>query len=131
MKNFYFLRFSHCNLNPTFINVSSSVFNDLVTDFEDFVSKSFHHGSLKHVNANDFILKNDPVFQSLHVILIPSLCNEEGCIFYDILGFELGADDNSFYSFLFDFKTFPDGSGLPEAVGKVLNQLEKEYSYYG
>ena len=97
MKNYYFLRFSHCNLNPTFINVSSSVFNDLVSDFEDFVNKSFHHGSLKHVNADEFIFQNSE-FQSLHVILIPSLYNEEGCIFYDILGFELGSDDNSFYS---------------------------------
>lgn len=131
MRYFYFLRFSHCNVNPTYINVSNSVYNDLVTDFDDFVSISFHHGSLKYVNADEFILANDPVFQSLQVVLIPSLYNDEGIIFYDILGFKLGCDDKNFYSFLFDFKTFPDGSGLPEAVGKVLSQLEKEYTYYG
>ena len=126
MSKFYFIRFSHCGLHPVFINVSKSVFHDLSEDYELF----FH--DMKHVSADSFIQSVSEDFKSLHVLLMPSMYSDSDLIsYYDIFGFELTTYEDANYHFLFDFTTFPDGSGLPEEVGHVVKQLEKEYGYNG
>lgn len=119
MKSFNFLSYSiipscYC----TYVLTTDSIFSDIIKDLSDYSDRVIRVD-----------LKLDDIYFKSISFFVSQVLTTDYCDYRDLVGFKVFVDDDVKYQSLFDFKSFPDGSGLPEAVGKALNQFLKENLY--
>lgn len=120
MKSFSFLSFSIIpSCFNTYLLCNSTVFSDIIHDLTDYADRVYRVDSKL----------DDIKFKSIS-FYVSEVITTDSCVYRDLVGFKVFVEDSEFYSFLFDYQSFPDGSGLPEAVGKALENFLKE-SLYG
>lgn len=120
MKSFSFLSFSIIpSCFSTYILTSDRIFTDIIKDLTDYSDRVYR----VDLNLDDFY------FKSISFFVSQVFTTDDYCDYRNLVGFKVFVDDDVKYQSLFDFKSFPDGSGLPEAVGKALNQFLKENLY--
>lgn len=119
MKSFSFLSFSIIpSCFNTYVLCNSTVFSDIISDLSDHANRVYRVDR----KLDEFKFKSISFYVS-------EVITSDDCIYRDLVGFKVFVEDSEFYGFLFDCQSFPDGSGLPEAVGKALENFLKETLY--
>lgn len=120
MKSFSFLSFSIIpTCFTTYVLCNSYVFSDIISDLSDHADRVYRVDR----NLDEFKFKSISFYVS-------EVTTTDDCIYRDLVGFKVFVEDTEFYGFLFDCQSFPDGAGLPVAVGKALEDFLKD-SLYG